>query len=323
MSTGTRIEWTDHTFNPWWGCTKVHAGCKNCYAEALDRRWGGDHWGPKGPRRMVLGEWSKPAKWNAAAKAAGRVDRVFCASMCDLFEDYDGPVVDQQGRPVPMRDSVDNWTVPGLRRRVFDLIDDTPHLLWLLLTKRPENVLEMVPPAWLRRWPSNVMTGTSPCDQKTADTCIPALLKVPGRRFLSCEPLVGPVDLDRNGVRDGAAVRHDRPESSWLRNIHWVIVGGESGNGARMFNIEWARSIRDQCRAAGVPVFIKQLGANPALPRQSEAARNWPTGTTCAPRAGPGDHWAELVVLLNDPKGGDWSEWPEDLRVREFPGACR
>lgn len=249
MASETAIGWTDHTFNPWWGCTKVHTGCKNCYAETLDARWGGDHWGPRNPRRMVLGEWNKPAKWNAQAGSAGKTRRVFCASMCDLFEDYDGPVVDQRGNQVEMRYHPGRfWTVPTLRFRVFDIIADTPHLLWLLLTKRPENVTRMVPPAWLDRWPDNVMTGTSPCDQETADTAIPNLLRVPGRRFLSCEPLLGPVDLTAG---KGGKV-------SPMRGLDWVITGGESGPGHRDCEPAWQESIVDQCVAAGVPVFVKQ-----------------------------------------------------------------
>jgi len=295
MSTGTKIEWTHHTFNPWWGCTKVHAGCTNCYAEALDKRWGGDHWG-NGPRRMVLGEWGKPAKWNAEAQAAGERRRVFCASMCDLFEDHKGEVVDQQGKPVPLPHSPGVWTVPHLRTRVFHLVEATPWLDWLMLTKRPENINDMVPSRWHDEWPANVMTGTSPCNQETADKCIPALLKVPGRHFLSCEPLIGPLllaDLERE-YEDGQAF-------DWLGGggIDWVIVGGESGRKSRQFHIGWAHSIVEQCKAVGVPVFVKQLGAQPIR------------DPSC-----PGE---SCFVDLKDPKGGDMSEWPKALRVREFP----
>lgn len=245
MSANSAIEWTTHTFNPWWGCTKVHQGCKNCYAETLDHRWGGDHWGPSNPRRMVLGEWSKPAQWDKAAKAAGERHRVFCASMCDLFEDLDRdhPVFDQQDKPVEMAHHAGRfWTIPDLRARVFQIIEETPNLLWLLLTKRPENITRMVPPGWLTRWPDNVMTGTSPCDQETADKCIPHLIDVPGSHFLSVEPMLGPVDLSDFG------------------GIDWVICGGESGPGARPMDPKWARSLRDQCVGAGVPFHFKQWG---------------------------------------------------------------
>lgn len=256
MATYSEIGWTDHTFNPWWGCTKVHQGCKNCYAETLDARYslaGKAHWGPRNPRRMIVGEWARPMEWNREAERSGVPGRVFCASMCDLFEDFDGPVVDQRGHPVAMRDQVGNWDVPRLRARVFRIIEDTPHLLWQLLTKRPENVTRMVPTAWLERWPENVMTGTSPCDQATADEAIPHLLKVPGRLFLSCEPLLGPLSLsDRGWLYDSIG------GSGGERQIHWVITGGESGSGHRDCDPAWQESIVNQCEAAGVPVFVKQ-----------------------------------------------------------------
>lgn len=299
MSTGTNIEWTKNTFNPWWGCVKVHQGCTNCYAETLDNRYGGNHWG-NNPRRMVLGEWSKPAKWNREAAAAGRIDPVFCASMCDLFEDYTGDVVDQQGNKL-------DWSVDGLRRRVFGLIAETPSLLWQLLTKRPENVLGMVPLTWLDNWPDNVITGTSPCDQKTADESIPHLLKIPGRRFLSIEPLLGPVDIaftvdtcPKCGGDEICGARAD-PGSDpfdWyccgphcgdqmpLPSIDWVIVGCESdGKRAGRYAAGYEAAARDiikQCQAAGVPVFHKQMP-------------------------------------INGRKSGTMSEWPADLRVREMP----
>lgn len=288
MSTTTGIEWTNHTFNPWWGCAKVHSGCAFCYAESLDNRWGGKHWG-SGPRRMVLGEWGKPHRWNADAAKSGTHAWVFCASMCDLFEDYDGPVVDQRGLPVPMRDQVGNWTVPLLRRRVFRIIEETPNLQWQLLTKRPENVTRMVPTDWMRSWPTNVLTGTSPCDQKTADASIPHLLRIPGRRFLSCEPLLGAIDYAK--VPD----EWDRPclrtiPKPLIGDIDWVIVGCES-NGKRTRRLPndteagyWdaAASIINQCREAGVPVFHKQA----------------PCGS----------------MVSHDP-----SEWPEPMRVRQMP----
>lgn len=295
MSSDTKIQWTDHTFNPWWGCTKVHAGCKHCYAEATDKRWGGDHWG-NGPRRMVLGEWSKPAKWNADAEKAGVRARVFCASMCDLFEDYDGPVVNQQGQPIGRPGEDGNWTVPKLRARVFDIITETPWLEWQLLTKRPENVIGMTPKAWRTNWPANVITGTSPCNQETFDGTITSLQLIPGRHFLSCEPLLGELNLDVN--RHGFGAWSD---DVCMTGIDWVIVGGESGRGARGCCVDWIRSIVRQCAATGVPCFVKQLGANPWFDDGSEGIN------------------AGNALVLKDAKGGDWNEWPKGLCVRQFP----
>ena len=312
MSENSKIQWTDHTFNPWWGCTKVHDGCKNCYAETFDKRVGGSHWGPRASRRMILGEWSKPAKWNKAAERAGVRARVFCASMCDLFERFEGDVLDQTDRPVIDPETNTPWTVRKLRRRALDIVRETPWLDWLLLTKRPENVLAMVPADWRDNWPTNVMTGTSPCDQPTADKCIPELLRVPGRHFLSVEPMLGPVDLDKNGVRDGDAVVHHLPQSPWMKNLHWVIVGGESGPKARPCDVAWIRSVVEQCKAAGVPCFVKQLGSVPRVHTSYELA-TFPDSTKAL------DKGDACLLALNDRKGGDMAEWPEDLRVRETP----
>lgn len=338
MTTNTNIQWTDHTFNPWWGCTKVHAGCKNCYAEATDKRWGGNHWG-NGPRRMILGEWAKPLKWAQAAEEAGKIARVFCASMCDIFEDYDGPVVNQQGKPIACPTG-GNWTVPLLRVRALSLIELTHgRLEWQLLTKRPENVTRMVPRWWMERWPTNVMVGTSPCDQKTADACIPNLLRVPGRHFLSCEPLVGPLDLSEflgiggdvskkgagvtkrelcrvggitgmefDAIADAAGVPVSENERGNLGWVDWVIVGGESGRDARPCDVAWIRSIVAQCKAAGVQCFVKQLGSHPVGFAQWMHPDNEGHGI----EMGGGRR-------LADPKGGDPDEWADDLRVRELP----
>jgi len=319
MSSNSAIEWTKHTFNGWWGCREVHAGCANCYAKTFDKRVGGNHWGKGSPRRMILGEWGNPAKWNKAAAEAGEQHHVFCSSMCDVFEDYEGPVVDQQGKRVEFVGKTTHgvragqfdyengkvyWSIPALRERIFQIIDETPNLLWLLLTKRPENVCRMVPDRWLSKWPENVMTGTSPCDQKTADKCIPELLKVPGRRFLSAEPLIGAVNLtealygNRKGINPAT--------------VDWVIVGGESGPGARPCDIDWVRSIVSQCKEAGVPVFVKQLGAKPEEVNTGDAM----------PMPFEFDDGGEEVARIYKPrdrKGGDMAEWPEDLRVREFP----
>ncbi len=328
MSENSKIEWTDHTFNGWWGCQKVHAGCANCYAEATDARWAGvgnGHWGKDATRRMILGEWSKPAKWNRAAEAAGVPARVFASSMCDIFEDYRGPVVDQQGKRL-------DWTIDALRRRIFAMIEETPRLEWLMLTKRPENVREMVPIRWLDSWPSNVMTGTSPCNQTTAGASIPELLKVPGRHFLSCEPLLGPLILDRRNMTGdeeywdwlrgerGSTVQHQASAPTKTGGIDWVIVGGESGSGARPMNIEWVRSIVRQCKSAGVPVFIKQLGASFKI--RNDSCDEWPRdGDGLIGVDWPADSYQGdwVTVRTEDRKGGDMAEWPEDLRVREMP----
>lgn len=242
----SKIEWTDHTFNPWWGCIKVSAGCKNCYAETLDNRWKGGHWGPGSTRRAMSEEyWKQPLKWNAAAEKAGLPAKVFCASMADVFEGYPD-------------------TLPHLHR-LFTLIENTPHLIWQLLTKRPENIMQLVPDHWKKQFPANVWLGTSVENQEAADERIPHLLEAPASvRFLSCEPLISPVDLHRHF---SPATTYDYDEygdviRDWQYEpeIHWVIAGGESGHSARPMHPDWVRSLLDQCQSAEVPFFMKQWG---------------------------------------------------------------
>lgn len=257
MSENSNISWTDHTFNPWWGCVKVSDGCRECYAETFAKRVGQNVWGPAATTsRRLFGDkhWQEPLRWNAAAEKAGVRARVFCASMADVFEDH--PEVG------PHRD------------RLFALIEQTPWLDWLLLTKRPQNVASMVPVAWAAGFPSNVWMGTSAEHQAAADERIPYLLAIPAAvRFLSCEPLLGPIDLDPYVDPVGAYCCGGEPEhcrclDGWPRtedgsdyvSLDWVIAGGESGPKARAMHPDWARSLRDQCVAAGVAFHFKQWG---------------------------------------------------------------
>lgn len=281
MAENSKIEWTDHTFNPWIGCTKVHAGCEHCYAESLmDSRYGKVKWGPSGSRVLTSpANWRKPVQWNKAAAEAGRPALVFCASLADIFEAWgDKPVLDHKGLTLIGPDGLQRRTLADVRRRLFDLIDATPHLIWLMLTKRPGLVRAMWPDGKPR---SNVWLGTSPCDQETADKAIPALLGVRdlcGGTFLSCEPLIGEVRLDRISIHHGDPydgrdwhVTYDNvltgfrahKQGGWddpKWKIDWVIVGGESGHEARPVHPAWVRSLRDQCAKAGTPLFFKQWG---------------------------------------------------------------
>ena len=224
MGKHSKIEWTHHTFNPWWGCTKVSEACKHCYAETWARRVGADVWGPKAERRF-FGEshWNQPIKWNQEAESLGTRKRVFCASMSDVFED--------------------RKELAPHRERLFDLIDKTPHLDWLLLSKRPENMSRLS--RWSRDWPNNVWLGTTVESQERAEERISHLIKSPAIiHFLSCEPLLGPLDL-----------------STWLKKgVSWVIAGGESGGKARPAHPDWFRTLKDQCIEAGVPFHFKQWG---------------------------------------------------------------
>lgn len=269
MGQFSKIQWTHHTFNPWWGCSKRPGdpACHNCYAEAMAKRYGHAVWGSKKPRRRLSdAHWRQPLKWDRDAAAAGVRERVFCASMADVFE----------GRA----------DLDPLRRRLWDLIKLTPNLDWLLLTKRPENIKSM-----LGLWPDqrgNVWLGTTAVTQRWYDERLPHLLENRAAvHFVSVEPQMEHIDL-----------RLDRYPKSGPRPA-WVIDGGESGGKARPFEIEWARSLRDQCREAGVAFFMKQLGSNPV------------------------EHEGDLVRIRTKSKsGGEPDEWPEDLRVREFPVAA-
>ena len=224
LAKNSRIEWTTHTFNPWWGCVKVSPACKHCYAEAWAKRVGSRVWGIKAERRFFGDKhWAEPIKWDAAAAEAGERPRVFCASMADVFED---------------RRDLDD-----ARLRLWELIEVTPNLDWLLLTKRPELVRKMVP--WGQSWPTNIWLGTTVEDQEWAEERLPHLAEIPAAvRFISAEPLLGPLNISR-----------------WLgEHIDWVITGGESGPKARPSSPSWFLDLLNQCMASEVPFHFKQWG---------------------------------------------------------------
>lgn len=264
----SKIEWTHHTFNPWIGCTKVSPGCEHCYAEMQEAiRYGRVKWGPSGTRRRTSPTyWKSPLKWDQDARREQERKRVFCASLADVFED---------------RPELALW-----RRELLQLVDNTPSLDWLFLTKRPENVRAMLDEAqakdgaqWLRE--SFVWVGTSVEDQQRAELRLPQLCETPARvRFLSCEPLLGSLNL-----------------SPWLGDVEWVIVGGESGGKARDCDLVWIREVVQQCADFNVACFVKQLGRRPV---ESVAGQLRP-------------------CKLKNQKGADMDEWPEDLRVRQLP----
>ncbi len=254
----TKIEWARHTFNPWIGCTKVTAACDNCYAEArMDHRLKTVQWGPHGERKRTTAQyWRQPIAWNKAAIAAGERHFVFCASLADVFDNQ----VDAQ------------W-----RADLFNLIRATPQLVWLLLTKRPGNIVKMVEAAG--GLPANVALGTSCGDQDDADRNVPLLLAAaaelrPIFTFVSAEPLLGPIQL---GALSWPKNKHDRRNwfidalrgrfcsdagdgGSFPAKLDWIIVGGESGPGARPMHPQWVHRIRTQCEAAGTAFFFKQWG---------------------------------------------------------------
>ncbi len=293
MAENSKIEWTTHTWNPWRGCTKISEGCANCYADAQAKRNPGvlGIWGPNGSR-VVASEamWRQPLKWNEQAEKSRAIwefaattckseydnpgpyerPRVFCASMADVFEDWQGPMVDAKGDRLwhlyppsgTWMAKVDGYadkrpvTMSDVRARLLRLIDATPNLDWLLLTKRPENIRKMLPPLVLNDpvrhdeirfgvipnlW---LMTSVESADQLHRIDTLKACRSLALILGLSIEPLLGPMQT----------------LGEYLDGIDWVIVGGESGRHARPCHPDWARSIRDQCQTAGVAFFFKQWG---------------------------------------------------------------
>ena len=292
MAENSKIEWTDHTINFWWGCTKVSPACANCYAEALDARFHvrthaqtgnwegfslgvhgkGAHWGMGAPRFLREARATQEAlRYERRAVKEERRFRVFTNSMSDFFED---------------RRDLDR-----ARLEALDTIRKTPHLDWMILTKRPEKIIDILRLVqthalspiylfdtndaladWLGWWisgkaPANVWLGTSVEDQERAVLRIPALRAVPAAiRFLSMEPLLSPVDLSIPYLSAACGGSYPFPmlghelRTKLVDVVDWVIVGGESGPHSRPMHPDWARGLRDQCAAVGVPFLFKQWG---------------------------------------------------------------
>jgi len=299
MAAETKIEWTSTihpdgtktpgaTANFWWGCVKVSALCDHCYAETLDKRYGGSNWELDGRRRFIKSVWNDLPKWNDLAQRTGQRKRVFVMSMGDFFEDL------PKGHP-------DREEMQAARIKAIHLMDTTwTSLDFLVLTKRISNVAKMVPARWTQGlWPRNVRLGISVGTQKDAGRDIPRLLEIDCPNFLSMEPLLERVDLTRIPM----TFPYHAPALTnvlsvgpfgagrYIRRIDWVITGGESGPHARPSHPDWFRFLRDQCAAADVPFHFKQGGA--------VLAKEW---------------------ACSDKKGGITEELPVDLRIRQFPG---
>ncbi len=343
MSERTGIEWADSTWSPWRGCTKISEGCAHCYAETMSHRnpavfgsWG------KGAPRVKNKDWRAPLGWNAGRRVCPKCGTYVHADSCRVCIDQ---TPTRRLRIFPsLCDWLDDEVPIEWLAEFLALIHATPQLDWLLLTKRPESFERVrmiqrdhafndrLTNEWLREWvkeghaPSNVWFGVSVENQRRADERIPQLLQIPAAlRWVSLEPLIGPVDLEQ--INDGSwydkegANKYDaiRGIAYWLQHGHydhglgggtrldWLVIGGESGAGARPCHVEWVRSLVRQGTEAGVPVFVKQLGANP-----------WGTWLPHAPDLRPLDRigWANRLM---HPKGGNPANWPEDLRVRQMP----
>ena len=342
MSGTSKIEWTERTWNPVRGCSIVSPGCVHCYAMKQAHRFSG----PGRPYEGLTKQTSAGPQWTGKVRVVPELldlplrwrkpSRIFVNSMSDLFHEN-----------VPER----------FIRAVWGTMAMTPRHTYQILTKRPERMATLVPRFAHEHtardgsgWPlPNVWLGTSCEDPPRAGERIPHLLQTPAAvRFVSAEPLLGPITLSSmRGCQPFPAPGPADPPR-FLNHLpgylHWVIVGGESGPGARPCDVAWVRSIVQQCRAAGVPVFVKQLGANvhdrndAGFDADSHVSADGPdAGQPVKPEAWPdfiaeddrvehdpdgyqdGYQGAPVRIWTRDRKGADPAEWPHDLRVRQFP----
>ena len=262
MGKTTGIEWCDHTWNPWMGCTKVSPACDRCYAETLTKnRMGLKLWGHDAPRQVTTDRyWKQPLKWDKEAAEEGRRARCFCGSLCDIME---------------VRPDLD-----PVRKRLYELIPQTPNIDWLLLTKRPQEFHKKLPLAWMAQPRPNVVLMTTVESEEYSWRILELMGTPAALRGVSYEPALGPVDWTSwlSPVRlPGRHVRLEGPRNDWIvdadkshimwRGLDWVIAGGESGPGARPSHPKWFRDLRDQCAAAQVPFFFKQWGTHLPLSR--------------------------------------------------------
>lgn len=340
MGRETSIEWTEATWNPVRGCSRVSRGCEHCYAESVARRFSGPGQPYEGLVRLDRDGKAK-AQWNGTVRLVyehlgdpirwTKPRRIFVNSMSDLF--HEALAFEHVAA-------------------IFGVMASSPKHVFQILTKRPARAREFF--AWLDRreeqgramfpddapswrigqllarelsrfglsgarpgtdatgwedfdprrqpWPlPNVWIGVSVEDQQSADERIPDLLACPAAvRWVSYEPALGPIDFRRWTLAE-----HGRHHIGAAPGLSWIVVGGESGPGARPFDLSWARSTIAQCRASGIACFVKQLGADPHV---------------YVPPSGAPDDGGDFVPIgLADRKGGDMGEWPEDLRVREMP----
>lgn len=278
MGKDSGIQWCHHTFNSHWGCEKVSAACRSCYAETFSKRVGLKLWGGDDTARRFFGDkhWNEPLKWNRAAQKAGERHRVFCASMADVFED---------------RRDLDET-----RARLFKLIEETPDLDWMLLSKRwgIADIEAMLPPSWREAWPFNAWAGATIEDGEQARIRLPALRKARAAiRFLSMEPLLGRVQLADEVHASTCPVLFEFASAGPCNcdpGIDLIIIGGESGHNARPMDLDAAESLIWQARTMGAAPFVKQMG----------------------------EAWAK-AHRAKDHHGGDPEEWEPRFRVREMP----
>lgn len=277
MAEDTKIQWTDNTWNPWRGCDKVSPGCSNCYMFRDQKRYGND---PTVVVRTKDATFNKPLTWHKNL-APGEKLRVFTCSWSDWFHK-----------------DADAW-----RDEAWDIIRRTPNLIYQILTKRPSLIDSRLPKDWGDGY-DNVWLGVSAEDQEWFDRRWRLLCGVPSKvHFVSYEPALGPVSVDK----------YLKNPKNGFSAPDWIIVGGESGSGARPFDPAWAQTLIEESKVHDFKVFVKQMGKLPVV----NNVVDWPEGTEeermtpLVPK--------RMVAKLKDKKGGAIEEWPETVRVREYP----
>jgi len=241
MGENSKISWCDNTANLWWGCSKVHTGCKNCYAERLSKRFGDDIWGENAQRKRIKSAFPDLDRYQKQAEKQNKKLKIFCGSMMDIFEDNK-----------PLNNPTELFPdTASIRKELFFKIWNCNYdnLIFLFLTKRPQNISEYAPMSWLMKPPENVWFGTSISDQETAFQYVNSLNAYHRNNlFLSIEPQIGPIDHIN------------------LDGIDWVIQGGESGPKKRPFKIEWAETMKEICAQQETPYFFKQIDKVKPIP---------------------------------------------------------
>lgn len=312
MGKDSGIEWTEHTFNPWWGCVKVSAGCTYCYAEAWAKRTGGDAiWGADAGRRFFKPKhFNAPVKWNRDAGEAGRFDRVMCGSMCDIFEIHENEET--------------NARMDEMRAKVWDMISITENLIWILVTKRPENACRLVPPVWYHGWPGNVWLMVTMETQNQAEKRMTWVESTPAVvRAVSAEPLVGPLNprVFRCGRCGGSGLTSSGQSLLPCLTcrgkgvaVDWIVAGGETGGKARPMDPEWIRDLLGFSLAYEIPFFFKQWGE--WAPSGYKASEGYNHGGSRTFKHEGSD---EIMVRLGKKKTGkalDGKEWTQTPPIR-------
>ena len=297
MADKSKIAWTDSTFNPWLGCTKVSAGCAHCYAESqMDLRYGKVKWGPSGTRvKTSVQNWNKPLKWNREAALSGERHLVFCASLADICEQWDGPILDHHGNEMI------GATMDVLRGQLVGLIQATPNLTWLCLTKREESI-RLIPPL------PNIWMGVTVEGVETDHRWKNHLAHMPeyAKRWISYEPALSRLPIE-----------------NWSEVPDWIIFGGESDQheNARPFDLDWLADGLTQCRLRGIVPFVKQMGDH--LLVANDRFAQWPNNGDALryhnDQYEPAFQGERVAVRLDTKSGSNPLEWPNAFRIREYP----